>query len=83
MIFLEHSLRQLIVETGLTAVNHGLYLQAQVIREALPYLIENRQAHCIVEATLCIGLGENSSALSLLQNDSSKEADVLRKLLGA
>lgn len=81
MMLLEVSLRQLIIESGLTAVNHGFDIQAQVIREALPYLTENRQAYCIIEATLLIGLGESCSAISLLKNNFSKEADVLRKLL--
>jgi type III secretion system SsaH family protein len=83
MMLLELSLRRIIIEVGLTAVNHGFDIQAKVIREALPYLIENRQAHCIIEATLLIGLGENSSAISLLKNNFSKEADMLRKLLDA
>lgn len=80
MMMLDRELRQLLVETSLMAVNHGFFPQAQAVREALPWLTDNQQARCIVESTLLIGLGDSKTALALLKDNDSAEADMLRRL---
>ena len=80
MMTLDRELRQLLVETSLMAVNHGFFPQAQAVRDALPWLTDNPQARCIIEATLLIGLGESKTAVALLKDNDSAEADMLRRL---
>ncbi|MBX7020140.1 DUF1039 domain-containing protein, partial [Providencia rettgeri] len=55
MNLLDFSMRQLIIESGLAAVNNGLYIQAEAIRHVLPYLTENESACNIIDATILIG----------------------------
>ncbi|NMP26474.1 EscG/YscG/SsaH family type III secretion system needle protein co-chaperone [Rahnella sp. SAP-1] len=81
MISLDASLRRLIVETGLVAVNHGFITQTQTILAALPHLSDNLQARTIIEATMLIGLGNNNAASVLLQGNVSSEAQLLRQLI--
>lgn len=81
MISLDASLRRLIVETGLVAVNHGFITQAQTVLAALPHLSDNQQARTIIEATLLIGLGNNHAASVVLQGNLSSEAQLLCRLI--
>ncbi|OHX19166.1 EscG/YscG/SsaH family type III secretion system needle protein co-chaperone [Chromobacterium sphagni] len=74
---------RLVVETGLAAVNHGLYDEADAIRLAMPHLTENAHARKIVEATLLLGMGHAEAASSLLRGDSSEEAGMLRRLINS
>lgn len=72
---------QLIVETGLAAVNHGLPQQAESVRLALPHLTDNHHARLIIEASLLIGQGYPHTAQCLLQTNHSSEAQLLRRLI--
>ncbi|AUH50665.1 EscG/YscG/SsaH family type III secretion system needle protein co-chaperone [Chromobacterium sp. ATCC 53434] len=78
---LETNICKLVVETGLAAVNHGLYDEADSIRLAMPHLTENPHAQKIVEATLLLGMGHARAASSLLHGDRSEEAEMLRSLI--
>ncbi|GLU33135.1 EscG/YscG/SsaH family type III secretion system needle protein co-chaperone [Trinickia caryophylli] len=73
--------RQLIVEAGLAAVNHGLLAEARAIRDALPDLVAAPELRRLLDAAILIGLGERDAAAKLLQADSSSEAQLLRTLL--
>ncbi|MCC3703337.1 EscG/YscG/SsaH family type III secretion system needle protein co-chaperone [Rouxiella badensis] len=81
MIPLDASLRRLMVETSLMAVNHGFHTQARTLLAALPLLTENHEAQKIIEATLLIGLGENKAAALSLKGNTSPDAEILRRLL--
>lgn len=81
MIPLDASLRRLMVETSLMAVNHGFHTQARTLLAAMPQLSENLEAVKIIEATLLIGLGESRAAALALKGNTSPEAEILRSLI--
>jgi type III secretion system SsaH family protein len=83
MITLETSLRRLIVEIGLVAVNHGFQHQAKCILSALPNLTDNAHAKNIITATMQIGLGDSPAAMQTIKGDISDEAGLLRRLVAS
>ncbi|MCU1748816.1 EscG/YscG/SsaH family type III secretion system needle protein co-chaperone [Pseudomonas sp. 6D_7.1_Bac1] len=78
---LDTDICRLISETSLAAVNHGFIEQVETIRTALPYLIKDSGDRQILEAALLIGLKQVDDALKLLANNSSDEANTLRRLI--
>ncbi|APC09812.1 MULTISPECIES: EscG/YscG/SsaH family type III secretion system needle protein co-chaperone [Providencia] len=81
MNLLDFSMRQLIIESGLAAVNNGLYIQAEAIRHVLPYLTENESACNIIDATILIGMNNLYLAEEKLQSDKSPEAELLKQFI--
>lgn len=81
MTGLSREVRRLVAEAGLAAVNHGLYREAESIRLALPWLVEDDSARRILDASLLLGLGQTEAAMRRLDGDTSTEAGVLRRLL--
>lgn len=73
--------RQLIVEAGLAAANHGMRKHALTIHAALGDLIACEHARRIITATLLIGVGQTTVAEQLLQDDTSPQAQLLQALL--
>lgn len=80
MKMLERDICQLVCETSLAAVNHGLFEQSEIIRSAFPYLVSDPGHRRVLEATLLIGLKRPCAAMALLVGDYSDEANTLRRL---
>lgn len=81
MIINDASLRRLVVEAGLAAVNNNLYGPAETILKTLPLLTDNLHARTILAATFHIGLNDMKSAYDKLCSDHSPEGDLLRELI--
>lgn len=81
MISLDDGVRKLIIECGLAAVNNGLYLEAESIRNTLPCLTENEHARNIIDITMLIGMNNLYLAQEKLQGNLSHEAEILRQLI--
>jgi len=77
---LDETLRRLVVEAGLVAVNHGLRPQALAIRDALGDLVAQPELLRLIDAAMLIGLGASDSAEQRLVGDASPEAQLLRRL---
>lgn len=78
---LDSQVRQLIVQAGLAAANHGMRNHVFTIHAALDELVACEHARRIITATLLIGVGDTDAAEQLLLDDASPQAQLLRGLL--
>lgn len=81
MIIPDRHIRQLLVESGLAALNNNLQVQAESVLQAIPLLTNDHHARTILEAVFYVGLNDISSAHEKLKTDNTPEGDLLRKLL--
>lgn len=80
---LDSQVRQLIVEAGLAAANHGMRNHVFTIEAALSELVACEHARRIINATMLIGVGDTGAAEQLLLDDASPQAQLLQALLGS
>ncbi|WP_370819718.1 DUF1039 domain-containing protein [Pandoraea anhela] len=64
--WLDHAVRQCIVELALAGAHHGMKAEARVILRALPSLVPQREARQCLNAALLIALGDTSAARDCL-----------------
>lgn len=80
---LPKSARQLLLMAALAAANHGLVVQAEVISQALPWLIADLDLRALFRALIYLGCSRQEEALGTLEPLRSEEAQVLRDAIPA